>query len=218
MLAEDAALLFLSIYGSISYGLLYGFVVAFPIAFSEYRHFGFIEAYLPDITIIIGVLVTTVLLCVTNPKYVRTCESAGKLVPEERLFNMSIAAIGLFIGLFIFAWTASFTWVHWIAPVIAGVIMGFSTSTIFITGILYIVEVYRQYATSALAVYAVLRALIAMMFLLTNRLMIRNMTFQGAFSFFGGLAVIVSPGPFILRRKGKIWRSRSKWGNITTQL
>jgi DHA1 family multidrug resistance protein-like MFS transporter len=214
MLIDDKALLFMCTYSSIAYGLLYAFFVAFPIAFAEYRDFGSVATYIPNLSVMIGVILTTILVAMLNPRYVRVCEAAGKVDPEERLLCVLIAGVGLPIGLIIFAWTGSFKWVHWIVPCIAGVIMGFSTSGIFLGAVLYMVDVYREYSASALAANGILRALLAMLFVLTIRLMIERMTFQGAFSFFAAVGLVVLPGPFILKCKGAQWRSQSKWGHV----
>jgi hypothetical protein len=58
MLVQDRALLFLWAYSSISYGLLWAFLSSFPTFFTGFRHFNFIVAsFIPDISILIGVLV-----------------------------------------------------------------------------------------------------------------------------------------------------------------
>ncbi|ANB15488.1 Tpo1p [Sugiyamaella lignohabitans] len=214
MLRQDKALLFLCVYSSISYGLLYAFFVAYPRVYSQYRHYGFIQTYLPNFEIMIGVFFCSILLCGSNPRYLRKCDEAGENLPEERLENMSIGAVGLPIGLMMFGWTGPFNSIHWMVPAIASVITGFSTATIFMTTVMYTLDVYKQYGVSALAANGVMRSLVAVLLVMVIDLMIDRMTFQGTFSFLAGIGLLVAPGPFILRVKGRAWRETSVWGKL----
>ncbi|ANB12007.1 Tpo1p [Sugiyamaella lignohabitans] len=212
MLVEDKALGFLCVYAGISYGLLYTVLAALPVTFSTYRKFSFIPTYLPSISLLVGVAMTSTFISATNRNYVRALKMSGAMVlPDQRLKPMMLAAPLLPVGLFIFAWTAPFRHVHWIAPVIGSAIVGFSTSTIFISSISYMIESYKQYATSAFALNAIIRSLVAVLLLLVFSRMVEAMTLQGTFSFFGGVAILIAPGPFILHRNGDKWRKASKW-------
>ncbi|ANB11800.1 Tpo3p [Sugiyamaella lignohabitans] len=212
MLVEDKALAFLCVYAGISYGLLYTILIALPVTFAEYRHFSFIPTYLPSIAVLVGVVITSLHLCVTNGAYIRAAEKAGVLMlPDQRLKPMMCGAIFLPIGLFIFGWTAPFTNVHWMGPIVGAAIVGYATSIIFIAAIMYMIESYGHFASSAFAANAIIRSMVAVLFLLVFSRMVEAMTLQGAFSFFGGISILIAPGPFILFKYGKVWRSLSKW-------
>lgn len=213
MCFEDKALWFLCLYTAISYGLVYGFFVAMPIAFGEIRDFDSVLRYVPNIAVMIGVGFSTALLILTNKRFQRIVQEAGKVVPEARLDNLCIAAVIYPIGLFIFGWTGAYSHVHWIGPCIGGAITGFCAATIFMVSMLYIVDSFHQYSASGIAANGILRALAAVLIVMVMRIMIDKMTFQGTMSFFGGIAILIAPGPFILRSKGARWRKRSKWAN-----
>lgn len=206
MLIKDRALAFLSFYTAIVYGLLYGLLIAFPIAFGQERGFNFIPTYLPTISISIGILASVVLLISTNNRYICRKDAVGRADPELRLENCCVGAVFLPIGLFLFGWTASYDNVHWAVPCVGGIFMGFGTSIVYICCILYIIDGYKLYAASAFAVNGVLRSLCCTLLASVTRLMINKMTLGGAMSFFGGISVLVAPGPFILLRYGAKWR------------
>jgi DHA1 family multidrug resistance protein-like MFS transporter len=212
MLVQDRALLFLSVYSSICYGLLYACLSAFPTIFQHYRQFEFVSSFLPDLSILIGVLVCGTMLALSNKSFLAACQKAGKLVPEKRMESMCIAAVVLPIGLFLLAWTGAFKSVHWIVPCIASVLIAFSTSCVFMVSILYMVNVYKEYAVSALGANAIIRGIIAVLMILTIQVAIERITFQATFSLWGGVALLILPGPFILLKKGEQWRSGSVWG------
>lgn len=86
------------------YGILYLFLEAYPIVFTEYRGIDEAVATLPYIGLIIGVLVGCGIVIAFEPRYNRKLkENNGIPVPEQRLIPMMVGAILFPIGLFWFA-------------------------------------------------------------------------------------------------------------------
>jgi hypothetical protein len=126
---------------------------------------------------------------------------------------MCIAAVFLPAGLFLLAWTGAYPSVYWILPCFESVNEEFSMSCIFIIGILYMVNIYEQYAVSTLGVNAMIRRLISMLMLMTIQVMIRNIHYFSSDLFIlrGGLPLNCPRTVNILLKKGPKWRGASRW-------
>lgn len=83
------------------------------------------------------------------------------------------------ISLFLFAWTAPYTSVHWIVPCIASGMFSASMLLIFTAFIPYLIDVYATYAASALAAGMASRALIGSVFPLFALQMVRPLLSRG---------------------------------------
>ncbi|KAJ7607384.1 major facilitator superfamily domain-containing protein [Roridomyces roridus] len=99
--------------------------------------------------------------------------------PEARLALAYYGAILSPISLFIFAWTAPFKHVHWIAPCIGEFLFACSMLLIFTGFIPYLVDCYGMTAASALAAGMASRALVGSIFPLFSLQMYHGMTVQG---------------------------------------
>ncbi|KAF7297331.1 MFS transporter [Mycena indigotica] len=204
-----------SIYLSTLYGILYGFFEAFGIVYRDIRGFSATQYGLTYIALGLGFCCGCVLLWTAGQSlYERSARkdlARGELVrPEARLSLGYYGAIVSPISLFIFAWTAPFKHVHWIAPCIAEFLFSCSMLLIFTGFVPFLVDCYTLTAASALAAGMASRALVGSVFPLFALQMYRGMTVQGATCLLAGLASLLAPIPFIFLRWGTTLRAKSR--------
>ncbi|KAJ6569429.1 major facilitator superfamily domain-containing protein [Mycena capillaripes] len=211
-LFTEPVVMLISIYLSVLYGILYGFFEAFTVVFLEIRGFKTTSYGLTYIALGLGFLFAYFLLITTGQQlYVKSAKAAAAkgvpTPPEARLALAYFGAILCPISLFIFAWTAPFKSVHWIAEFL------FSASVMLIfTGFVpYLIDCYQMTAASALAAGLASRALIGSVFPLFTLQMYHGLTVQGATSLFAGIACILAPLPFAFKAYGTRIRANSKY-------
>ncbi|KAG8736215.1 hypothetical protein FRC10_009564 [Ceratobasidium sp. 414] len=140
MLIYEPIVLVLSLYTALVYGILYGFFATFPIVFQQHRHFTSGQTGLAFLGIGIGILIAVVLAPFENKRYLRAVQKAGgNAPPEERLVGGCIAAILLPVSLIWFSWT-TYSSVHWIVPILAGIPFGIGAIIGFTSVVAYMVE------------------------------------------------------------------------------
>ena len=212
MLFLEPILLLVTLYMSLIYGLLYLFVVSYPISFQQDR--GWTDegaAGLPFMGVLIGVLCgCALLIAFTKTRFARKLEKHGRVVPEERLPPMIITSFLLPIGLFMFAWTSD-PHISWVPQVIAGVPIGAGILVIFIQGQNYIIDVYPTFANSALAANTLIRSTMAGVFPLFAVQMFDELGVDWASSLLGFLSVAMIPIPVLFFFYGKKIRGISKY-------
>lgn len=160
MLALEPILSLITIYMSFIYGILYLTFEAYPITFQMQRGYNLGVGALPFISIGLGVVVgASIISYLTLTRIARIYHEVGHIVPEQRLIAMIIGGAFLPIGLFWFAWTSSPNISPW-PQIIAGIPIGAGIQMIFLQGLVYIIDVYKMHANSALAGNTFLRSLI----------------------------------------------------------
>ena len=113
--------------------------------------------------------------------------------PEIRLKQTVYSSILTPIGLFIFAWTAPFPNVHWIAPMIGLAIAFFGMFSVFTAFVPYLVDYGGMRAPIVLAAQTALRCTLGAAFPLFGRQMYSTLTVQGGTSLLAGLTVLMTP-------------------------
>ncbi|KAF9447352.1 MFS polyamine transporter [Macrolepiota fuliginosa MF-IS2] len=208
MLFTEPIVLFMSFYLSFVYGLLYLLFFAFPIAFEEIRGFSGGLTGTTFVSIMIGIFFAGLVL----PKQERIYAEATKHghYPEARLFPMMIGAFIMPMGLFIFAFTGAYPWVHWIAPCIAGAIFGFSMILLYVSANSYIIDSYSDFGASAMAAKTFMRSEIGAVVPLYVNPMFHNMGFQYAGLLLALIGCLIAPMPFVFYKWGEKIRLGSK--------
>ena len=145
------------------YGILYLFFEAFPISFAEERGWSEGIAGLPFLSVMVGVFFGGMYVGIYNkkvyaPKMIRL---RGQVAPEERLPPMIVGGVVFTVGLFWWAWSG-FPNVHklWVSQLLAGVPAGFGILVIFVQGLTYLVDCYKQLANSAISASTFFRSLL----------------------------------------------------------
>lgn len=140
---------------------MYMLFAAFPIIFTEFRHWSQRSSGLSFIGVMVGQILGIIYSAIDDHKrYKKLVDRAitGHVAPEARLIPSMLGAICLPVGMFWFAWT-NYPSIPWIVCELGTVLFGFSHVAIFLSVVNYVVDAYTFYAASALAGNAVIRAL-----------------------------------------------------------
>jgi len=213
ILVREPMLIAITAYMSFVYGCLYLLFQAYPIVFGEGHHLSAGSSGLMFLPIPIGgALSVTLYVWIYNPRYRREAQRlAPEPVPPE--FRLEIAMISgpLFaISFFWFAWSSPPHISFW-APMMSGLLMGFSISLIFLGLFNYLIDVYLYVAASALAGTTVVRSLCGAAFPLFAGNMYRNLDPRWASTILGFIALAMVPIPFAFKKYGPWIRSKSHY-------
>jgi DHA1 family multidrug resistance protein-like MFS transporter len=161
---------------------------------------------------IIGELVAFLIIFFDNPRYIRKLEANNNVpVPEWRLPISMVGGVTFSAGLFWFAWTGYSGNIHWIVPILSGLLTGFGIFTIFLSLLNYIVDAYLMFAASAIAANTFMRSIFGGVFPLFATYMFEGMGIQWAGTLVGCVAVVMAPMPVFFYLYGKRIRAKSKF-------
>ncbi|PCH38373.1 MFS general substrate transporter [Wolfiporia cocos MD-104 SS10] len=211
-LVTEPIVLFLAIYVSIAYAILYGFFAAFPIVFQEQRHWSPGMGGLAFIGVGVGTTFGMSLAPLQNKFYwaAMARSPTGRAPPEARLYSPMFGGLCLPVGMFWFAWTSN-PHVFWLAPILAGAPFGTGVALVMQGLTQYLMDAYQIYGASALAATVVLRSICAAVFPIIVPVMYQRLGDGWASSVFGFLVAACMPLPFLLYKYGPWIRKHSKW-------
>jgi MFS family permease len=141
-------------------------------------------------------------------KTVRKHIERGDFQPEHRLKIMAIGGIFMPIGFFMYAWTVEAR-VHYIAPLIATGLIGFSLLLTFMPASTYLVDVFTVHAASAMAASTVSRSLAAALIPLSSQQMYAQLGYGWGNSMLAFISCLLIPIPFLFIKYGKRIRESS---------
>lgn len=157
MLCLSPITLGLSVLTATAYGILYLlFTTVTPMFKSRYgmdKNVGLVYLGFG-----LGQFIGIIVLSKVSDWLVLRMAKGREMKPEYRLPPLVPGAACIPIGLLIFGWTAEYN-VHWIAPVIGTVVIGFGMIATFMPVGVYLVDAFTIYAASATAANTVLRSL-----------------------------------------------------------
>ncbi|EDR06334.1 polyamine transporter [Laccaria bicolor S238N-H82] len=208
MILTEPIVIFMSIYLSFVYSLLYLLFFAFPIAFSEIRGFSDGMTGITFVSIMLGILGALALVPVQEKLYKNATRNGS--YPEARLFPMMAGAFIMPTALFIFAFTGAYRHVHWMGPIVSGVVFGFAMILLYVSANSYIIDSYSNCAATAMAAKTFMRSEIGAMVPLFVNPMFHNMGFQYAGLLLALLALAIAPIPFVFYKYGERIRMGSK--------
>ncbi len=224
MLFTEPIVAVLSIYTAFIFAILFGFFEAYPLIFNGVYHMKEGVSGLPFIGIGIGLVfgefiyiyIDRKIFYPLNPDGVRGRRDKDgnpiPLTPELMLLPCKIGGVLLPPALFWSGWTARKS-VHWMAPVAAGIPFGASLLLIFFTTLTYFTSSYPPMsAASAIAANNFARYLLACVFPLFTIQMYQKMGIDWASSFFGFVALILVPVPWLFEKYGARLRQNSTYG------
>lgn len=196
---------------SLVYGILYLTFEAYPISFEFDRGWAPGIASLPFISLFIGVVLACLSIGVFSKTwYAKRLIATKKLNPEDRLPTMIAGSILLPIGLFWFAWTSHPT-TSWVPQVISGIFIGLGIILIFMSGVVYMVDVYLLNANSAIAINTFVRSLVAAGFPMFASYMFEGLGVDWATSLLAFVCLALIPFPLVFWFYGKRIRTLSKY-------
>ncbi|KAF2722672.1 MFS general substrate transporter [Polychaeton citri CBS 116435] len=212
MLFTEPIVLAISVYMAFVYGLLYLFLTFYPIVFQGIHGFNPGVGGLPFFGLIIGEIIAAGFVIMLQPGYNKKLAANNNMpVPEWRLPPVIIGGVVFGVGIFWFAWTGFKPSIHWIAPTLSGLFIGFGLMAIFLQCLNYLIDAYLMFAASAVAANTFLRSLCGAGFPLFARQMINGMGVQWAGTLLGCVALALVPVPIVFYLKGAKIRSKSNF-------
>ncbi|PPQ67075.1 hypothetical protein CVT25_005676 [Psilocybe cyanescens] len=216
ILFNEPMLVAITLYMSFVYGCLYLLFTAYPIVFTQAHHFSAGVSGLMFLPIPIGGALAVVLyVAYYNPKYEdEAVHCYPKPVAPEFRLEMVLYAGPLFaISFFWFAWTSFPNLSYW-APMLSGLLMGFSIQLIFLGLFNYIIDAYISVAASALASSTVIRSMFGAGFpvdILFASDLYDALNPRWASTLLGCIAVLMVPIPLVLKSYGPLLRRKSRF-------
>ncbi|KAL4892877.1 major facilitator superfamily domain-containing protein [Aspergillus ambiguus] len=208
MIVQEPILIILTVYLTLVYGTLYLSYQLFPFAFKK-RGWSASIASLPFISVTLGVLAAWGTFSLfTLTWYKRQLKAKGTTSPEDRLPPMILAACILPAALLWFGWSME---AHWAAQVISCFFVGYSLQLIFMSGVVYLVDVYMPRANSAISIHVVVRSLVSASFPLWSTPMYEGLGVQWSATVLAILAAVMLPSPILFRVYGRTIRTWSRF-------
>jgi multidrug resistance protein len=211
LLFLEPIVLFISLYMSVLYGLLYMFFVAFPVVYQEGKGYSASITGLMFIPLAIGVVLSAACAPIVNNHYLKMSQKYNGNPPAEiRLIPMMVSCWFIPIGLFIFAWT-SYRELHWIGPALGGFPVGFGFIFLYNAANNYLVDTYQHQAASALAAKTCIRSFWGASTVLFTEQMYSRLGYQWASSLLAFIALACCAIPYVFYFYGARIRSYSKF-------
>ena len=120
----------------------------------------------------------------------------AECLPEGRMLMLQIGMLVIPIGLTIFAWTAGRT--HWIVPLIGASTFATGFIIVYVNFQTYIVDIFGQFAASALATATILRSVLGCTFTVFGFEMYQNLGYAWATMVLVFICLAMLPLPIIL--------------------
>ena len=212
MLVQEPILLAITAYMALVYAIIYLTFFAYPFSFEMVRGWKIGVGSLPFFSLLIGYLLgCLVAILESRFRFKKLLEKHGsELPPEQRIPPMFVGSVLVVGGLFWFGWTSSPD-ITWVPQVISGVAIGAGIFLVFMPGQVYLMDIYKQNAASALAGNAFVRAALACAFPLIAGPMYKQLGVEWATSLLGFLCLALAPFPVVFSIYGKKVRGWSKY-------
>jgi DHA1 family multidrug resistance protein-like MFS transporter len=219
MLLTEPIVTLVCIYGGFLFGLLYTFVVASPWVYEHYYNFSASAQALSFLGLIAGASLAPIPLVLIDMKiYQRrllafqvTYGEDVQFPPENRLYASLIGSITLPTCLFLFAWTARPS-IHWIVPLIFQAMAMMSSTLIYATVNLFMLDAYGPlYGASASGAAMLSRYLLSAAFPLFGLRMYKALGAGWATSTLAFVTLAMAPIPWLFWRCGVQLRAKGKY-------
>lgn len=213
LLFSQYVAIFWSIYLSIVYAVLFGFLSGYTFIFGDTYKMSQGSVGLMFIGMNVGFLIALGICPWIFKRYKRSNEQAiqaGEKAapPEQRLWYAMLAAPCFAISLFWMGWTA-FSSISFWSPLLASVMFGFSVQGIFISSYLYLIDVFEGLAASALVSLTISRYLMASGMVIIATPMYSNLGVHWTLTLLGCIGFLCMPIPFAFYRYGHLIRARN---------
>ncbi|KAK2019010.1 major facilitator superfamily transporter [Colletotrichum eremochloae] len=211
LMLTEPAVFFLVLYSSFTYGIMYIWFEALPLAYKEVYHFGTGMATLALLGIIVGVLVTIPPFFLyyrmrIEPKYDRN----GSITPEKHLHSTMIGCLLIPGSLVLFGWTAK-TSIHWAVPIVGSTIFTAGAMLLYISILNYLAESYPKHMASIFAGNELFTSLCGATFPLLVPSMYHKFGILGSSMILAIIAMAFVPLPYILAMRGPELRKHSNY-------
>ncbi|KAL4904077.1 hypothetical protein BDW74DRAFT_179168 [Aspergillus multicolor] len=207
MMAQEPILIVITLYLTLVYGTLYLSYQMFPYAF-KMRGWSAPVSSLPFISVLLGVVSAWGIVVLHTRHFYWRALKRGTATPESRLPPMILGGCMLFPSLLWFGWAMR---THWIAQVMSCFFVGCALQLIFISGIVYIVDVYMPNANSAISIHVAVRSLVSASFPLWGSSVYKKLGVEWTSTLLAGLGVLLMPSPILFYFYGGKIRSWSRF-------
>ena len=211
MLVQSPIIALLAVYVSVVYGFLYILLTTITEVFETVYNFTQGEAGLAYLGLSLG-MVTGVLLCaVTSDWWLKRQAAAhsGQMKPEYRLPPMVLGGTLIPAGLLLYGWTAHYR-VFFIVPMLGTATLGFGFFVTTIPLNAYLVDGYKLYAASAIAVTIVMRCIVGALLPLAGPPLYQALGYGWGNGVLSLVALVFVPVPVLFMRFGERIRKREK--------
>ncbi|KAK9235962.1 major facilitator superfamily domain-containing protein [Lipomyces kononenkoae] len=207
--------LFITIYSSFIYGILYANLEGYMIEYQENRGWGLLVSSLPFLSLLIGMFCGAALNVWNNKYYFQRFKANGnKAIPEARLPPMMIGGIAFSGGMFLFGWTSAVHINYW-PSIIGTVLLGFGFVSIFQACLNYLVDTFTRFSASAVAANTFMRSMVGAAFPLFVVPMYHKLGVNWGSTIFGCIAACLIPVPFLFFVWGKQVRAKGEWSKFS---
>ncbi|KAF9648346.1 MFS general substrate transporter [Thelephora ganbajun] len=212
MVLNEKILVFVTIYLSFVYGVLYSLFETLPIIFVVKRNFSPAHLGLIYAAVSTGILLGGAI-------YVWLLRNIGELAkewegfppPEKRLTGAIIAGPLLVIGCFWLGWTGEYSHIPWYVPMLSTILIGCAVNMVFASFLSYLTDTYLMYTASAFAVNTVFRCAFGAAFPLFATAMFNRMGVNWACTLVGLVSIILCPIPIVFSKFGARIRGDSRF-------
>ncbi|KAL4876185.1 MFS multidrug transporter [Aspergillus karnatakaensis] len=211
MITQEPILIIITLYLTLVYGTLYLSYQMFPYAFRN-RGWDETTASLPFLSVILGVIAAWGIVVFHTITVYWPRLKTGTTTPEDRLPPMILGGCMLVPSLLWFGWSMR---THWVSQVISCFFLGCALQLIFISGIIYIVDVYIPNANSAISIHVAVRSLVSATFPLWGVNVYENLGVEWTATLLAGLGVLLMPSPIAFYFFGGRIRSWSRFCDTT---
>jgi MFS family permease len=216
MLVTEPVVLAFGLWISFAWFLTFLFLSVIPITFQEKKGWGEGVAGLPYIALCIGTTIGFALNFLQIRKYRSiVADPAREATPEARLYGAMLGSIWLPIGLFIYSFT-QYKELHWIAPVIALVLITIGIFFIFESCYSFTSDCYGENSSSAIAGQGFMRNTLGAVSPLFASQFFHNVGSQYAGLLLAVVATLLTFIPFVFYWFGPKLRARSKLAAVIT--
>ncbi|KAF4973366.1 hypothetical protein FSARC_344 [Fusarium sarcochroum] len=211
LFCHEPILIFLTVHLTFVYGTLYLAYQLVPLALQR-RGWSVTSSNLPFVAMTLGTLTAPFIMAAFTLTWYKKqlFRRGGVTVPEDRLYPMIVGAAILPVSLLWFGWSMS---THWFCQVLAAYFIGVSVLLIFLSGIIYIVDVYHECANSAISIHVAFRSVFAASFPIWTGPFYDALGVEKMSSVLAAVAAILFPVPIVFLIFGKKIRSWSRFIN-----
>ena len=210
LLLKDYMIQALCFFTGFCLAIVYLFFVAIPYIFQSVYDFNLQCQGLAFLGLVVGMTLMTYLCSFIFDSYFRKLvrKNGGVAKPEYKFLPLIGGVYVVPVGLFIVAWT-SYSYLHWIGPIIGSGIFGGGTVLVFNGVFAYTVDAYRLYSATAMATNTFIRCIMAGVFPLFALQMYKGMGIHWATTLMALVGCLLTPIPLIFFKWGETLRRKS---------
>lgn len=203
---------------SVTQSVVFAYYVAYAVMFEDVYGFSQFQVGMTFGALVVGSIIAVPTLALFDrltyqKARAEAIRSGTTVAPEIRLYPAMLSAFLLPISLFWLAWTGRSN-IHWIAPVLSGVLFGLAYILSMLCIPVYNNEVYTtHYGASVMAATTFMRFTVSSSFPLFTVQMVHNLGFSWAMSLLGFVAIALIPIPWAFFKWGPSLRRRSQYMN-----